>query len=149
SVMGRDAFYLGAGLNENSVSGWGTATGFQVFGGYDFGRINGRARTPIDFSMEAGYMNTGDFQRLQDTPYGPVVVSNRYQGPWINGVFSLPVNQEVSLLGRVGVDAGDDSGLMGGLGVGINLNRQMQVRFEYVSRQTVDSLQANLVFYPD
>lgn len=148
-ASGGSPLYLGAGLSDNSVSGWGNATGFQLFGGYDFGRINPHERTPIDFALEAGYMNSGDFQRLQDTPGGPIVVSSRYQGPWVNGVLSLPVNREVSLLGRVGVDLGDDSGLMGGLGVGINLTREAQVRFEYVTRQTVDSLQANLIFYPD
>ena len=145
----RQPLYLGAGLSENSVSGWGNATGFQFFGGYNFGRINPGVRTPIDFAVEGGYMDTGDFQRLVDTPGGAMIVDNRYQGPWVNGVFTLPLNHEVDLLGRVGADLGDDSGLMGGIGVGINMSHDAQLRFEYVTRQTVDSLQANLVFYPD
>lgn len=140
--------YIGGGLNENSVSGWGNASGFQLFGGYDFGRITHRASTPINLSLEVGYMNTGDFQRDVNGPFGPVVATQRYQGLWSTALFALPLNQQIDLLGRLGLDLGDDSGVMGGIGVGINVSSATQVRFEYVARPTVDSLQVNLAFYP-
>lgn len=140
--------YVGGGLNENSVSGWGNATGFQLFGGYDFGRITRRASTPLDLAVEVGYMNTGDFQRDVNGPFGPTVASQRYQGLWSTALFTLPLNEQVDLLGRLGLDLGDDSGVMGGIGVGVNVSRAAQVRFEYVTRPTVDSLQVNFAFYP-
>lgn len=50
------------------------------------------------------------------------------------------VESAINLNDRAGHDGGDEGGFM--------LNRQMQSRGEYVIRSDVDSLQANVVFYP-
>ncbi|HET9122096.1 MAG TPA: outer membrane beta-barrel protein [Acidiferrobacteraceae bacterium] len=138
--------YGGAGLSSNSVSGWGSSTGFQIFGGYNFGTIT-TGPNPIGIAAEAGYMNTGTFQKTIYVPY-PVIVNNRYQGPWATGVVTIPLASNVSVLGRAGLDLGDDSGLMAGIGAAFQINPQLQARVEYVSRSHVDSLQLNVVFYP-
>lgn len=138
--------YGGAGISRNSVSGWGSSTGFQIFGGYNFGTVTD-GPNPIGVAAEAGYMNSGTFQRTIYVPF-PITENNRYQGPWTTGVVTVPVASNITLLGRLGVDLGDDSGLMAGIGAGLQINSQLQARFEYVSRPHVDSLQLNLVFYP-
>ncbi len=56
------------------------------------------------------------------------------------------LDSQFRLLGRLGVDFGDDDGLMVGAGLGYAFNRQLEVRGEYVARDNIDSLQANVVY---
>src|SRR5256885_6295922 len=51
--------YFGGGLSQNSISNFDNATGFQVFGGYNFPAL---ARN-FYVDAEAGYMDTGKFKR--------------------------------------------------------------------------------------
>ena len=139
TLLEQERIYLGGGLNDNDLTGYSGATGFQLFAGYDLPvKITGAT-----VSVEVGYWDSGDF----DTTVGPIRVETSANGLWANGVFSLHVNRTVDLLGRAGLDFGDDNGLMFGIGVGFKLNRQLQLRGEYVERDTVDSLQLNLVYH--
>jgi len=51
----------------------------------------------------------------------------------------------LNVVARAGLDIGDDDGFMFGAGLGFNLNPKMELRGEYVMRDTVDSLQVNFV----
>src|SRR5438552_16221174 len=51
--------FFGGGLSQNSVSNLDNATGFQIFGGYNFPPI---ARN-FYVDAEAGYMDTAKFKR--------------------------------------------------------------------------------------
>lgn len=135
----QNNLYIGGGIGLNSVSGWDDAIGFQVFAGYEFDMAN---IDPIKLAVEVGYMDTGDFE--DDTIFGKVETSAT--GVWATGVASYALNQQFSLLGRLGLDFGDDDGLMVGVGVGYAVNQQIEVRGEYVARDEVDSLQANVVY---
>jgi hypothetical protein len=132
--------YFGGGFNQNDTSGADDATGFQFFGGYDL-----PVKVPNGkLSLEVGYWDSGDFDVVF---FGVKVGSASANGIWATGVYSLPISKTVDLLGRAGFDFGDDDGLMVGIGVGFKLNRQMQIRGEFVSRDTIDSLQANFVYH--
>lgn len=131
----QNNLYIGGGIGVNSVSGWDDAVGFQVFAGYEFDVAD---IDPIELAVEVGYMDTGDFERGR--------LETSANGLWVTGVASYALNQQFSLLGRLGVDFGDDDGLMVGVGVGYAVNRQVEVRGEYVVRDEVDSLQANVVY---
>ena len=143
--------YLGGGLSLNDYGFGDDATGYQIFVGMPIPVKIGKAR----LLGEVGYMNAGEVD-VASTPAvidpftGNVIFpaqtnTAEAKGLWANAVVELPVAQKVNLLGRIGLDFGDDDGLMIGGGVGIPVSNKMDIRFEYVIRDHVDSLQANLV----
>ena len=124
-----DRFYVGGGINSNDVDGE-SATGHQVFAGYELPTRLGRA----DTAVELGFWDSGDYD--VDTPAGERAA----------GVASYPVASQVDLVGRLGADFGDDDGLLLGGGVGFGLAENMELRGEYVLRDETESLQANFVY---
>lgn len=147
TALAQQPFYMGAGLGYNDVGGpFDEAVGFQIFGGYDFGFKLGSART----ALEVGYMDSGDFEYEYCIPGFPgscVRGEDNATGLWATGVAALPLNPAFDLIGRLGFDFGDDDGLMLGIGVGYNVNRQVQIRGEFVARDDIDSLQANFLYH--
>lgn len=135
-------FYVGGGMNYNDLDyyAYDEALGFQFFGGYDFHyRLGGRINTAV----EVGYMNSGDFDNAY--PYYYRYRDYDVDGLWATGVFSLPVNSQFEFLGRLGLDFGEDDGVMAGIGAGFGVGRKADLRVEYVVRDVLDSLQANFV----
>ena len=133
----RNNLYLGGGVNFNSF-GFGNATGIQVLGGYLFNaKING----DISSAVEIGYMDSGNFD---NNFFGNN--DNDAQGVWLAMVESVPVSNRVSALVRVGVDLGDDDGLMAGADMGYHFNNQTTLRTEYVVRDNINSFQFNVLF---
>lgn len=130
-------FFFGAGLSSNDMSGTDSAVGWQVFGGYVLGEISPK----LFIDAEVGYMDSGDMERSG----GGDVKAN---GLWATAVGRYLVVQNVELLGRIGLDFGDDDGLMAGVGAGFLLNKNMKLRFEYVKRDHLDSWQFNFVYRP-
>ena len=130
--------YFGGGLGFNDAFG-DNATGFQIFAGMPLPVKMGK----VKLSAEVGYMDSGDFEYT--LPFGLGTFKESAQGLWVNAVVEVPVNKNINLIGRGGLDLGDDDGLMIGGGIGIPVGKKMDIRFEYVIRDTIDSLQANLV----
>jgi opacity protein-like surface antigen len=129
--------FFGAGLSSNEVSGSDSAVGYQIFGGYGFGEVSPR----VFIDAEVGYMDTGKMKR---GGRGDVTAS----GLWASGVGRFMIAPSVELIGRLGLDFGDDDGLLAGIGVGFLLTRNLKLRLEYVQRDNVDSVQLNFVFQP-
>ncbi|GMR17941.1 MAG: hypothetical protein BMS9Abin33_0337 [Gammaproteobacteria bacterium] len=133
--------YFGGGVGFNKLSGWDDSFGIQFLGGYELGNFGAKG---FDFSVEAGYMDTGDFERN----FAGGTVSESANGLWGTFVAAYHASPLVDILARAGLDVGDDDGPMFGVGVGFNVNKQLQLRGEFVARDNVDSLQFNVVFYP-
>jgi len=132
--------FFGGGLSVNTVSGSDDGSGFQAFGGYNFPAI---ARN-FYVDAEAGFMDTGKLEVR--CPQG--ICDAKAKGPWANGVLRYLVTPSVELIGRAGVDFGDDDGLMVGIGAGYIIGAHLKVRFELVQRDDVSSIQFNVVVYP-
>lgn len=134
--------FVGIGVSRNDISGSNDGTGAQVFVGYPFGEV----AKNIKLDVEAGYMDTGnmDLPANATPPFGGSR-SVRAKGLWATGVARVALNPQAEFLARAGLDFGDDDGVMAGLGIGLNLTKQAQLRFELVERDNVDSLQMNLV----
>jgi hypothetical protein len=132
--------YGGGGFASNSLDGTSeNATGFQLFVGYDLKTVKlGTARVAV----EAGYMDSGDFDFCPG--FAIPGCSASFDGLWGTGVVSLAVAKQVDFIGRIGLDIGDDDGIMFGVGLGFALDQKIQLRGEYVIRDNIDSLQANI-----
>lgn len=131
--------FFGVGMSENDHSYTHNGTGYQAFGGYEFGEV---ARN-LKLDVEAGYMDTGDMEF--ESAAGQ---KTRAKGPWATGVGRYLINPQFEVHARAGFDFGDDDGFMYGAGVGYVLGPQAKVRLELVERDDVSSLQFNLVFNP-
>jgi hypothetical protein len=129
--------YAGGGFGFNSLSGFGSAQGFQFFGGYDFPfKIN----DDISTALEIGYTDSGNFDR-----YTSASRVDAAKGLWVSAVESAPLSNKTDMLVRLGVDFGDDDGLMLGTGLQYKFDTKVAFRMEYVARQNVNGLQANLL----
>jgi opacity protein-like surface antigen len=137
--------FVGVGISRNNISNSDDGTGTQVFGGYEFGEIARNIRA----DAEVGYMDTGnmDLPGNATPPFG-TSRSVRAKGLWATGVARFALSPQAELLARAGLDFGDDDGLMVGVGLGLGLSKQSRLRFEYVERNNVNSLQLNLVIKP-
>ena len=139
-AAGLDAnkIFIGGGFSINDIGYGDDAIGFQIFGGIPIPVDMGKAK----LSAEVGYMDSGHFEK--NVP-GFGTVSSKATGLWANAVIEVPVGNKIDLIGRAGLDIGDDDGLMIGGGIGIPVGKKVDIRFEYVVRQNIDSLQANIV----
>jgi len=136
-----DKIYFGGGLGLNSVSGidFGDGIGFQFFGGYELPVKIGKG----SLSAEVGYMETGDMDWGVPGFFGFGEIN--FKGVWANAVVNIPVQNNMNIVARAGLDFGDDDGLMIGGGLSFQVSSKMEIRAEYVIRDIVDSLQVNLV----
>jgi hypothetical protein len=132
-------WYGGGGVNTNSLSNFDDSVGFQVFAGYEFTNLDMGAASLMG---EFGWFTSGDFDRQLQPG---VTQSVSADGVWATAVVSYPLAERFYVLGRLGLDFGDDDGLMLGGGLGYRFNPAVDVRGEYVARDNVNSLQANLV----
>jgi hypothetical protein len=129
--------YGGVGLTFNTI-GTGNATGFQVFGGYDLNvKING----DISTAVEVGYMDSGNFNAFGAGSFGGA------EGIWVALVPSVEINNKMDAFTRVGIDLGDDDGLLVGAGMGYHFNKNAELRVEYVVRDNINGMQFNAVFH--
>lgn len=136
-------YYAGAGMMINSYNHYDDATGFQLLGGYclDFNFNSPKAKT----SIEVGYMDSGDFERTFNRGNTQITENRSFNGIWLSPLAEYKFDFKVHLLGRVGLDLGDDDGLLIGGGLGFNITKFAQLRAEYIVRDNVDSVQLNLI----
>ena len=130
-LLDKSKFAIGAGLSLNSVGGLADdEVGFQFFGAYKLTKLN--LMEGVYSSLEFGVMDYG--------------FNNNSTGLWGNYVVDGGISGKLGWLARIGLDIGDDSGLMVGAGLDLALSKKMDMRLEYVIRDEVDSLQLNLIF---
>ena len=135
---GLDAkrIYVGGGLGFNNVPGFGSSQGFQFFAGYEF---NFKLNEDISTAVEIGYMDTGNFKNFNGGSNGDAT------GFWAAAVESVPLSSKTDMIVRLGYDFGDDDGLLMGGGLQYKFDTKVAFRMEYVARDNVNGLQANLL----
>jgi OOP family OmpA-OmpF porin len=91
-----NAALISAGATSTSITHDQHDASYKVFGGYQFNPY---------FGMEAGYFNLGEFgfKSTTTSPTGTLDGRIKLTGMNIDMVGTLPVNDQLSLLGRVGV----------------------------------------------
>ena len=140
SAKGIDSkqIYFGGGLGFNDANFGDNAIGFQMFAGLPIAIKTDN----IKLAVEVGYMDSGNFEKNVPV-FG--TVSTKANGLWGTVVATVPLQDKMSLIGRFGLDVGDDDGIMIGAGVSFGMSEKMDLRAEYVIRDNIDSLQLNLV----
>jgi OmpA-OmpF porin, OOP family len=87
------------GISTNSITNDDRATGYKIFGGYQFNR---------NFALEGGYFDLGKFgYRASTTPAGTLSGSSRVKGLNLDLVGLLPITDRLSAFGRAGVAYAD------------------------------------------
>lgn len=132
------SLYLGAGFSYNQIDspfggGSADATGVTVFAGYDLPSQIAQVRT----RAELGYSQTSDFYTGADI-----------KGLWLAGVLEkdMPeIHPRLFVLGRAGFDIGDDDGILMGVGAGMHLAPKLDVRGEFLNKDSTTVVQASLV----
>lgn len=131
-LLDRSMFSIGAGISDNEINNPDEDdTGFQFFAAYDLTQIN--LMEGVNSSVEFGFMDFG-FPRDDTGIWGSYVVDGSISG-------------QFGWLAQVGLDIGDDSGLLVGAGLKYAINEKTDLRAEYVVRDEVDSLQFNFLFH--
>lgn len=139
-------FYVGGGISNNDESGWDDATGYQIFAGYVVDKWLNFGLEDLSFAVEVGYMDTGDLDRRFCSPFGCFTDEKSANGIWTSAVASYSLTDEFKLIGRLGVDFGDDDGALLGIGLGYEFGNAFELRGEYVVRDDTDSMQLNLLY---
>jgi hypothetical protein len=129
-LLDRGSFSIGAGISDNSVDR-ADETGFQIFGAYDLDQVN--VMEGVQSSVEFGLMDYG--------------FPNDSTGIWGTYVAEGLISEQLNWLARAGLDIGDDNGLMLGAGLSLAVDKKSKLRFEYVIRDDVDSLQINFLYH--
>ena len=107
-------------------------------GGYEF---KTKLNEDITSALEIGYMDTGNFENINNT-----TKSDDVSGVWVAMLESVPLSRKTDMLARLGYDFGDDDGLLLGTGMQYKFTTKIALRMEYVARQNVNALQANVLF---
>ena len=132
-LLDKHKISIAGGIANNSVGGnVDDELGVQFFGAYDLNQVN--LMESVKTSVEVGYMDYGFHGKNSG-------------GLWVNGVVNGPLSQPFGWLARLGLDLGDDSGLMFGAGISYSLDRRTALRGEYVIRDDIDSLQFNIIYH--
>ena len=147
--------YMGGGLSVNSQHDFDDATGYQFFVGMPLELKD--LQDEIKVYAEIGYMDSGSFKDTECFPVNPFInpfgaaclkFKDERKGLWGAGVGEYKFNDQMSGLVRMGLDIGDDDGLIVGFGGKLVFDPSLHGRLEYVIRDETDSIQFNIVFTP-
>ncbi len=134
-LLDRNLFSIGVGISNNSIDSKKNdeddEIGFQLFGAYDLTQVN--LMEGVKSSVEFGLT---DFGFKRDST-----------GIWATYTVDGIISGELGWLARAGLDIGDDNGLMVGAGVSYATDERRELRFEYVARDEVDSLEFNFLYH--
>lgn len=134
-LLDRNLFSIGVGISSNSIddddNDEDDEIGFQFFGAYDLTQVN--LMEGVKSSVEFGLTDYG-FKRDST-------------GIWATYTVDGIISGELGWLARAGLDIGDDNGLMVGAGVSYASDERTELRFEYVARDEVDSLEFNFLYH--
>ena len=148
-IFNTDAVYAGGGLSVNSLSDSDFSRGYQVFAGLPLNVEFANVKSAV----EVGYMDSGDISTCTDHQIvnGIVIpstcVKENVAGVWLNYVATMQLTDSFKGIARAGLDFGDDDGVMVGVGAEYGVTDKIDLRGEYVSRDTLDSVQMNLVYH--
>ncbi len=149
----KKPYYIGLGLTASvpeEDSNYKNAAGFQIYGGYKFENENfdWKILNYVDIAIEAGFHDTGDYDGSPKVVNGSIVRADSYNsaGIWAAGVFSYNFSESFDAQGTLGVDLGDDDGVLFGGGVVYHFNDRINLNFAIIKRPESQSTQFNATY---
>lgn len=131
-ILDINLFSIGAGISSNEIDDPDEdETGFQFLVAYDLPQVN--LMEGVNSSVEFGIMDFG-FDEDDSGIWGSYVVDGAISGG-------------IGWLAQAGLDIGDDSGLLFGVGLMTSPNETTDLRLEYTIRDDVDSLMINILYH--
>ena len=95
-------------------------------------------------AVEFGYSDTGDFYNSNGNGDEDI------NGVWVAAVAEkyLPeIDPRLSVIGRGGLDLGDDDGIFLGAGAGFKVNEQVGLRAEFINKDASSVYQVGALFH--
>jgi OOP family OmpA-OmpF porin len=141
--------YVGGGFGQSAYdvddAGMSTTSrdekgsGFKLYGGYEFDK---------NWGVEVGYADLGKMKNVYNVMGTNVTVTAKSYSLYVAGTGTLPLNDQFSLLGKLGLatnhtsvegsaggfsasDSGSKSGMMVGVGAAYNVTKNVAVTLEY------------------
>jgi OOP family OmpA-OmpF porin len=141
--------YVGGGFGQSTydVDDAGATTtsrdesgsGFKLYGGYEFDQ---------NWGVEVGYANLGKLKNVYNVLGTNVTRSAKSYSVYVAGTGTLPLNEQFSLFGKLGLatnhisvdgsaggftvsESGSKSGMMFGVGAAYNVTKNVAVTLEY------------------
>lgn len=144
SIIDKNKLYAGGGLSVNTVSSpFGgqsrSAIGFSALVGYQL-KSASENQHGISTSVEAGFSQTNDFIDNVDSDVF---------GIWFAGVAKKSLAElapKLSGIAKLGIDLGDDSGVLMGLGLSYELSNKLSTRVEFINQDALSVYQASAIF---
>ncbi len=127
--LGQHVFDSPFGSDNRSAAGLGFFVGYQFDSGIQ----------DVYSSIEVGYTQTDDFYRHRNTDIKSL---------WVAAVLQkrLPeLNPNFAVLGRFGLDLGDDDGLLMGVGVAMQHQTNLATRAEFINKDATKVYQLSVV----
>ena len=105
---------LGGGFVSASVADDDSDTGYKLFGGYRFNK---------NFALEGGYFDLGKFGYTATTvPAGTLTGTIKLRGLNLDAVGIVPINEKLSVFGRIGLNYAEARDSFSGTGAVTVLN---------------------------
>lgn len=141
-------YYIGFGLTASEPdddSNFKNATGFQIYGGY---KLDYKLADTFNISIEAGYNDTGDFDGSAQIVNGSIVYPDSFntQTGWAAGVLSYNIYKRIDVQGTLGLEAGDEDGVIFGGGFDYHLDRRFDLKLAVIKRSESLSTQFNITY---
>ncbi len=144
----KKPYYIGVGLTSSTPdddNNFKQASGFQIYGGY---KLEQKIADMIDITIEAGFHDTGDYDGKVKIVNGNIVRDESYNsaGVWAAGVFSYAITDSFDVQGTLGLDLGDDDGVLFGGGVVYHFNDRINLNWALINRSESQSSQINVTY---
>jgi len=135
--------YVGGGFGFNSPDFGDSAIGLHGFAGYELTDLVVLGDDKVGLYAEAGLAHSGKFEScFANLCGGPSLF-----GLWGNGVIDYQIVDRISVLGRLGLEIGDDTTFIIGGGGEYQINEKISARAEFIIRDFYTSLQLNGIYH--
>ncbi len=144
----KNNIYVGAGMGSYSLGSFDDSFSYQLVAGYNLD-YKLKDYNEISFAVEAGYAQA-DWEKtvsgyVYTTRYS-YKVSTEMSSFWGALVANYPINDKFTTGVSLGYDLGDDDGLMYGINGTYKVHPLFDVRADYLIRQNVNALTANVIY---
>ena len=140
-------YYIGIGATSSipDDDNYKNATGFQIYGGW---KLDHKLVNTFNISIEAGYADSGDFDGSAQVVNGNVTYPETFntQTVWGAGVLSYNFYKRFDVQGTLGLETGDEDGVIYGGGLDYHVDRRIDLKLALIQRSESVQTQFNVTY---